>query len=239
MPGNWAFRLFAGMQKANTMIMDKIFNYVLLDLDGTITDPMLGITRCVEYALNHFGIQVDDLRELCGFIGPPLLDSFRKFYGFSEQQALEAITIYRERFSCIGLYENKVYPGIEAMLGALKQTGKKLMVATSKPEIFARQILEYFHLDHYFSFIGGATLDGLRSQKDEVIRYVLEENRIKEVQQVVMVGDRKFDIEGAHKAGLSAIGVLYGYGSRKELVEAKAEYIVENVVQLRQLLSGK
>ena len=219
--------------------MDIVFDCVLLDLDGTITDPMLGITRCVEYALNHFGIQVDDLRELCGFIGPPLLDSFREFYGFSEQQAWEAITIYKERFSTIGLYENKVYPGMEAMLGALQQHGKKLMIATSKPEIFARQILEYFHLDHYFSFIGGAALDGLRLQKDEVIRYVLEENGIKDVQRVVMVGDRKFDVEGAHRAGLSAIGVLYGYGSRKELVDAKAEYIVEDILQLRQLLLGR
>lgn len=216
--------------------MNKPYRYVLMDLDGTITDPMPGITRCVEYALNHFGIRVDSLEDLCCFIGPPLLDSFREYYGFSEEQAQEAILKYRERFATTGMYENVVYPGMEELLQKFHAAGKEVLVATSKPEMFARRILEHFRLADYFTFIGGATLDGTRSHKEEVIRYVLESCRISRPTGVVMVGDRKYDIEGAKVVGLESIGVLYGYGSREELEKAGATGIVGSVEELGNIL---
>lgn len=217
-------------------MMRGTYDYILMDLDGTITDPMVGITRCVQYALQHLGIYEEDLQKLCCFIGPPLADSFQEYYGFSEQQSQEAILKYRERFSTVGLYENVVYPGMEELLKHLKQMGKKLMVATSKPEIFARQILCHFRLEDYFVFIGGATLDGIRSRKEEVIKYVLETNRLQDFSSVVMVGDRQYDIQGARCFHLDSIGVLYGYGSQEELKAAGATYIVENIFQLKEIL---
>ena len=131
-------------------------DYLLFDLDGTLTDPKEGITKAVQYALKHYGIQVDDLDSLCPFIGPPLKDSFQKYYDFPEQQAKEAIQVYREYFSVTGWSQNKVFPGIPEMLGELKAAGKKLYLATSKPEVFAKQILEHFDLASYFEFVGGA-----------------------------------------------------------------------------------
>lgn len=216
--------------------MNKSYQYVLMDLDGTITDPMLGITRCVEYALNHFGIRVDRLEDLCCFIGPPLLDSFQEYYGFTEAEAQKAIEKYRERFATTGMYENVVYPGMLELLQKLHTAGKKILLATSKPEPFARQILEHFQLAGYFTFVGGATLDGVRSKKEDVIRYVLESSQISNSARVVMVGDRKYDIEGAKILGIDSIGVLYGYGSWEELKTAGATEIVESVSQLGDIL---
>ena len=138
----------------------KEYKYILLDLDGTITDPMIGITRCVEYALNHFGIQVNDLRELCPFIGPPLLDSFRDFYHFTDEQAKIATEKYRERFADTGIYENKLYDGMKDFLEEAIQQGHILMLATSKPTVFAKRILDYFDIARYFTFVAGSGLDG-------------------------------------------------------------------------------
>lgn len=216
------------------MNMKKEYDCILMDLDGTITDPGLGITRCVQFALNHWGIEVESLQDLYCFIGPPLQESFTEFYHFSKEQAEAAILKYRERFAAIGMYENEVYPGMEDLLQELNKTGKKVMVATSKPEIFARKILEHFRLDSYFSFIGGASLDGLRSRKEEVIEYVLKTNHISDLSRAVMVGDRKYDIEGAKYCGLASIGVTYGYGSSEELSEAGADTVVETVEELKQ-----
>ena len=216
--------------------MAKSYDYILMDLDGTITDPGLGITRCVRYALEHFGIKVGDLQELYGFIGPPLSDSFREFYGFTEEQTGEAIEKYRERFARTGMYENTVYPGMESMLEHLQAAGKKLLVATSKPEVFARQILEHFQLAGYFEFIGGATLDGARSRKEEVIRYVLETYGVRDLTRAVMVGDRKYDIIGGQLLGIDTIGVSYGYGSPEELKEAGANKVVASVEELESVL---
>ncbi|MEG0216468.1 MAG: HAD hydrolase-like protein, partial [Hungatella sp.] len=152
--------------------------YVLFDLDGTLTDPIIGITKSVQYALHAYGIEVEDLRELCPFIGPPLKDSFIEFYQFSETQASEAIQKYREYFAVTGLYENLEYPGIKEMLSHLRAAGKILLVATSKPELFARQILEHFQLDPYFEDIGGSNMDETRVKKADVIAYLLEKNHI-------------------------------------------------------------
>lgn len=214
----------------------KRYNYILMDLDGTITDPMVGITRCVEYALNHFGIQVADLRELCPFIGPPLLDSFRDFYHFTDEQAKEATEKYRERFADTGIYENQLYDGMKEFLEAATQQGHILMLATSKPTIFAKRILDYFEISRYFTFVAGSGLDGSFHTKGDVIRHVLESNDLEDLSSVVMIGDRKHDIIGAKENKLDSIGVLYGYGDREELTHAGADYIVKDIAGLRDLL---
>lgn len=216
--------------------MGNKYSYVLFDLDGTVTDPEEGITKSVQYALQHFHIEVQERRELYKFIGPPLKDSFIEFYGLTEQQACEALLKYRERFAVTGWRENVVYAGMERLLRRLQDEGKRVMLATSKPEVFAEQILVHFGLRDYFDFVGGATLDGERNHKVDVIRYVLETNGISNRTEVVMVGDRKFDIGGAKELGLATVGVLYGYGDREELAMAGADYLVESVGELEALL---
>lgn len=214
----------------------KQYKYLLFDLDGTITDSESGITRCVEYALNHFGIQVNDLRELSPFIGPPLMDSFKDFYNFTDEQATIAVAKYRERYAVKGILENELYPGIKELLAQARQNGKTVILATSKPEIFARRILDYFELNSYFSFVTGSGLDGSLHTKTDVINYILEENDITDRDSVVMIGDRKHDIIGAKNTGIDSIGVLYGFGDYKELSEAGADYIAEDIPALRRLL---
>lgn len=212
--------------------------YILFDLDGTLTDSQEGITKAVEYALNYFGIEVADRSELNVFIGPPLAESFMKYYGFSEEKALEGVKKYREYYNVKGKFENAVYEGIPAVLERLNDAGKILFVATSKPEFYARQIIEHFNLSGYFAGIYGATMDGSRVNKDEVIRYALQENGITDLHEVIMVGDREHDIIGAKKCGLEAIGVLFGFGSREELETNGAAAIAETAAQLGDLLCG-
>lgn len=216
--------------------MENKYSYVLFDLDGTVTDPEEGITKSVQYALQHFSIEVQERRELYKFIGPPLKDSFMEFYGFTEQQAGEALLKYRERFEVTGWRENVVYDGMEKLLRHLRRRGKRIMLATSKPEVFAEQILVYFGLRDYFDFVGGASLDGQRNYKADVIRYVLDANGISSREKAVMVGDRKFDILGAKEFGLETVGVLYGYGDREELTTAGADHLVGSVAELEVLL---
>lgn len=211
-------------------------SYILFDLDGTLTDPMVGITRSVQHALKTYGIEEPDLEKLIPFIGPPLKDSFMKYYDFPEEQAKEGITRYREYFTAKGIFENQVYDGIPQMLQNLKAAGKSLLVATSKPELFAKQILEHFDLDGYFDFIGGASMDEVRVKKGDVIAYVLESMGIGDVGQAVMVGDREHDVLGARENGMDCIGVLFGYGGRQELEHAGAERIVETVEELEKVL---
>ena len=217
----------------------KQYKYLLLDLDGTITDSETGITRCVEYALNHFGIQVDDLRELSPFIGPPLLDSFKDFYNITDGQAAIAVEKYRERYEKTGILENKLYPGIGEFLAEARQKDKIVILATSKPEIFAKRILDYFELSNYFSFVAGSGLDGSLHTKTDVIDYILQSNKITDLSSVVMIGDRKHDIIGAKNVGIDSIGVLYGFGDYNELSEAGADYLVEDIPALRKLLLKK
>ncbi len=210
--------------------------YILFDLDGTITDPKEGITKSVAYALSKFGIKVDSLNELCKFIGPPLKDSFIEYYNFNDDEAEKAIKYYREYFSDRGIYENQVYKGFEDILISLKENNKVLIVATSKPTIFAQKILEHFNLRKYFSFVSGSNLDGTRVKKSEVIQYALERNNIKDLSEVIMIGDRKHDVYGAKEIGIESIGVLYGYGDYEELYDNGANYIVNNVEELRKLI---
>lgn len=210
---------------------------ILFDLDGTLTDPMQGITKSVRYALRYFGIEPESLESLTPFIGPPLKGSFEKFYGFSEDKAELALAKYREYFSVTGIFENEVYRGIPSMLKTLKESGKRLYLATSKPLVFAERILKHFHLDVYFDYVGGSMLDGRRVEKKEVIEHVLQRRDIDPL-SAVMVGDRKFDIEGAHAVGLAAIGVLYGYGDRDELCAAGADALVSDVAELSAMLTA-
>ena len=206
-----------------------MYKYVLFDLDGTLTNPEIGITNSVMYALEKFGIKVENRKELHPFIGPPLSYSFQTYYGFSEEDSELAIKYYRERFSVKGLYENEVYVGVEKMLQDLKDSGKSLILATSKPEEFTLKILEHFDLLKYFDFVAGATMDGSRGEKADVIRYALEISGIKDKSMAIMVGDRKYDILGAKENGLNSVGVLFGFGDYEELTTAGADYIAESV----------
>lgn len=208
--------------------------HILFDLDGTLTDPMMGITKSVRYALNYYGIEVNDLNDLLPFIGPPLRDSFQEYYGFDEAKANEAVEKYREYYKNDGIFDNKVYRGMKECLQTLKDNGKKLYVATSKPEFFAKQIIDHFSLSEYFEYIGGSEFNS-REKKAEVIEYVLKTNQI-DNDDVIMVGDRKHDIIGAHENKIPCVGVLYGYGTEDELKQYQADYLVASVEELTELL---
>lgn len=205
-----------------------MYQNLLFDLDGTLTDPGVGITNSVVYALEKYGIKTDDRTQLYKFIGPPLQDSFEQFYGFSKEDAKTAVQYYREYYKETGIFENKLYDGMEHLLQSLCEAGKKLFVATSKPEAFAVQILEYFSVNQYFTYIAGSNMDGTRSKKEEVISYALKAGKIQDLSSAVMIGDREYDVTGAKKAGIASIGVLFGYGSRKELEAAGADALAES-----------
>lgn len=211
--------------------MRENYRYFFMDLDGTISDPKEGITRAVAYALNAYGIQVENLDTLEKFIGPPLVDSFQEFYGFDREKSLEAVEKYREYFKDKGIFENKLYPGMEHLLFAVRAQGGKLVLATSKPEVFAKRILAYFQIEEYFTFAAGSTLDTTRNKKADVIRYALDSLGI-EPEEAVMIGDRKHDVIGAKENGMECIGVLFGYGDREELETAGADKIVDTVEEL-------
>ena len=210
--------------------------YILFDLDGTVTEPFEGITNCVAYALKHFGIEVEDKSTLRPFIGPPLIESFQEFYGFSKEQAEEATKKYRELYNVEGIFQNELYKGMEELLAFLKEQGKTVVLATSKPDVFANRILSYFKIDQYFDFVAGSEINGGRNTKIAVIQYALDQTGITDVSQAVMVGDRKFDILGAQHFGMDSVGVFYGHGSREELEQAGATKIVETVSELKNLL---
>lgn len=209
---------------------------VLFDLDGTLTDPKQGITTAVSVALRHFGIEEEPDR-LTKFIGPPLAAAFREFYGLSEDDSLEAVRQFRVYFADRGWAENVPYPGMHETLARLRGAGLRLIVATSKPEVFAVRILEHFGMIGCFDLVCGAPLEDQKAaEKDRIIRTALERAGICDFSRTVMVGDRKHDIEGAHAVGLPAIGVLYGYGGREELEKSGADAIVGTVEELETLL---
>lgn len=199
----------------------------LFDLDGTLTESGPGITRSVAYSLRKFGISEPDQKKLDRFVGPPLIDSYMRYYGFSYDQAKQAVVYYREYYETKGLFENRVYDGVEDMLRALRDGGVQCVVATSKPEQFAVQVLKHFGLDGYFSGVAGASMDESRTDKGEVIAYALEKAGIERKEQTIMVGDREHDVLGAKRNGLPTVGVLYGYGSREELTSAGAVFLAE------------
>lgn len=216
-----------------------MYKYILFDLDGTLTDPGEGITNSVAYALEKFNIINTDRTELYPFIGPPLLDSFMNFYGFSREDGMKAVEYYRENFRSKGILENKLYPGIPEALQNLKKQGKKVILATSKPEEFAKRILDYFDLTKYFDFVAGATMDGSRGKKADVIAYALKEGGVEDPTEAIMVGDREFDILGAKENGLKAIGVTFGYGSPEELDGAGAAFIADSPEDIVRIIIDK
>ena len=211
---------------------------ILFDLDGTITDPKIGITKSFQYALQHFGIQVDNLDALEPVIGPPLKKSFSEFYHLSEDQIERAIEKYRERFSTVGLYENEIYDGMENSLKELSEAGYILEIASSKPTVFVEKICKHFKIKQYFTHIVGSFLDGRRGEKEEVVEEAIRLSKATP-DHIIMVGDRIYDVIGAHKKGIAVIGVSYGYGGRQELEEAGADVIVDTVAQLREELLGR
>lgn len=207
--------------------MKKSYDTFLFDLDGTIIDSSLGITNSVMYALKKYGIIETERTKLYKFIGPPLTESFQRFYGFDEAKSFEAVDCYREYYRDKGIYEIEVYDGIPETVKALKKAGKKVVVATSKPEYFAKQIIEHIGLAPYFDYVAGMEMDGGRNTKAEVIEYALDVCNVKDKSKVLMIGDREHDVFGAQKLGIECLGVLYGFGSREEFENAGAAYIVE------------
>ena len=193
------------------------YKYLLFDLDGTITDSFDSVANSFIYALSCYGVCVTDKSELRPVLGPPLKDSFMKLYGFDEEKAEEAVKKYRERYAVYNTIENKLYHGMDVILKKLRESGYKLILATSKPEEYAIKILKYFNIYDYFYDVCGASFDESRSEKDEVLKYLLSKNNIIDLKDVVMIGDRKYDMEAASTLGLDAIGVLYGYGDYDEL----------------------
>lgn len=214
-----------------------MYDYILFDLDGTLTDPEIGITNGVMYALEKFGIKVNDRKELHRFIGPPLVDAFMEYYSLSREDALQAVAYYREFFSVTGIYENRIYDGIREMLDTLKKSGKTLILATSKPQPFAEIVLNHFDLAKYFDCVVGATFDGTLNYKADVIAVALQRGAVDDISQAVMIGDRHQDIEGAKQNNIDSIGVLYGFGDRDELEEAGAEFIAETPEDILKIIT--
>lgn len=216
------------------------YQYLLFDLDGTITDPKVGITTCVQYALEHFGIHEPDNDKLEAFIGPPLQDSFEQFYHMDAETAKQAVAKYRERFQTVGLYENEIYDGMADLLKTLKEGGCRLAVASSKPTVFVKKILEHFDVVQYFDVVVGSELDGSRAKKEEVVQEALRQLDPKgqvSSGQMVMIGDRCFDVQGAKAHHLDSISVAYGYAAEGELQQAGATFVVDTVQQLKELLT--
>ena len=212
------------------------YKYCLFDLDGTLTDPAPGITASVAYALEKFGIEVSERAELNKIIGPPLVYSFKTYFGFTDDMAKQALLYYRERFSAGGLYENEIYPGIAELLKNIKAGGGKVILATSKPEEFAAMILEHFDILKHFEFVAGNTLDETRPEKRQVIEHIINNYPDISSENTVMVGDREYDVLAAKEFSLPSVGVLFGYGSLEELKTAGADMLAEDVPALGALL---
>lgn len=212
------------------------FEYILFDLDGTLTDPSEGIINSVIYALNKQGILETDREKLKSFIGPPLIDAYMEHYGFSREKALQTVGFYREYFSVKGLFENKIYEGIAPMLKRLYASGNRLVLATSKPQPFAEQILKHFGIFDYFYFVAGATMDETRSHKDEVLEYAIKECSVTDPARSVMIGDRKYDVLGGQKFGFKTVGLLYGFGSEEEIASCSPDFMAKTVDELTEIL---
>ena len=213
-----------------------MYQYILFDLDGTLTDSREGITKSVQYALDKLWIHEDDLTKLEQFIGPPLHEQFMAAYGLDDADAHMAVAAYRERFSVIGWKENILFEEVPQLLSDLKKAGRIVAIASSKPRIFVDKILEYFHVDQYFDVVSGASLDGVVSTKSQVVQQAIAELNILALSEVVLVGDRLHDVEGAHQNGVACIGVTFGFGGREELETAGADVIAESFGELKQLL---
>lgn len=214
--------------------MMKQYSHILFDLDGTLTDPQEGIINSIQYTLKRYGIEKAN-HELIHFIGPPLHISFQEIFG-TEKKAFEAVDVYREYFSTKGKFENLLYKGIPELLEHLNKNNKTIFVATSKPTIFAEQILHYFNIHHHFKTVIGSNLDGTRTEKKDIIQEIVNELSNVNIQDMVMIGDRKYDVIGAKHHGIDTISVTYGYGTLEELQNEKPTYIVDEVSALKKML---
>lgn len=198
-----------------------MYRAILFDLDGTLTQSGEGITKSVQYALEKLGKPEPDLKKLEVFVGPPLLQQFMKYAGLDEETAVKAVEYYRERYTDVGIFENRPYPGVEEMLEGLKRKGYILAVASSKPERFVHRILDHFQLTGYFQEIVGSEMNGGRTSKAEVIEEALSRLHMSGCRKdVIMVGDKEHDVLGAREAGISCVAVSYGYGTEEELKNA-------------------
>lgn len=210
-----------------------MYKAIMFDLDGTLTESGEGITKSVQYALEKIGRPEPDLEKLKVFVGPPLLDQFMKYADTDEETARQAVAFYRERYGVTGIYENSVYPGIPELLEELRRKGYLLAVASSKPENYVNQVLDYFHLSGYFDVIVGSEMNGNRTRKAQVIEETLERLKLSgHRNQVLMVGDKEHDVLGAREAGVSCVAVSYGYGTMEELKAAEPLKIVSSAEEL-------
>jgi len=214
--------------------MMRIADTILFDLDGTLTDPAEGILNSFVYALDKMGLEHEEKYHYTRVIGPPLVDSFRELFGLDKEGAHRGVMLYRDYFSAGGMFENRVYPGIPDLLQTARKAGYHLGVATSKPDRFSEAILRKFALWDYFDFLAASTMDEKRTSKEEVIAYAMEKYGVK-AENTRMVGDRKYDILGAHSLGMKTVGVTYGYGSEEELQKAGADDIAHSVEELLRL----
>jgi phosphoglycolate phosphatase len=211
---------------------------ILFDLDGTISNSKDGITKCVQYALQSFDIYEDNLNKLEAFIGPPLVDSFMKYYNFSETDAKEATTKYRQRYSEIGVHEAEIYPNVEKCLIKLKNENFFIGLASSKPENFCKTVLADFNIIQYFDDIAGATLGGKISSKKDVLEEVFLRNKNLRKEDSLLIGDTVYDVLGAKYAGISCIGVSYGFGNVEEMKKAGAIAVIDDILELIDLLKS-
>lgn len=216
--------------------MKKNYDTILFDLDGTLTDSSSGIINSIKYALDELGREYPDEATMQKFLGPPLIYSFKNFCGFDDELANRAVKLYRQRYDKYCDVENALYDGICDTLGRLCTAGKRLIVATSKPDVYAKRIISHFGLDKYFDAVCGATLDESRNNKIMVMKYALESCNITDLEHTLMVGDRKHDIEGAKNVGIDSMGVLYGYGDLAELQTAGADYIASTVSEIADII---
>lgn len=212
------------------------FKNIVFDLDGTLTDPKEGITKCIQYALSKMGIEVMDLESLVKYIGPPLIPCFMEDFSMNKEQARETLMFYRERFVPIGMFENKVYDGITELLAELKNRGKTIILATTKPTPQAVGVLEHFDLKKHFDVVQGSNLSETVVEKADVMSEAFKLLGEIDLEKTVMIGDRKYDVQGAMHHNVKCIGVTYGYGGEQELMEAGADYIVSSVEQLSAFL---
>lgn len=213
------------------------YDIILFDLDGTISNSKEGITNCVQYALSKFGIEELDLDALEHFIGPPLRDEFKRAYGFTADEAEKATAIYRERYEPVGIYEAYMYPGIAELLKFLKENGKIIGLATSKPQDMAEEVLKYFNILEYFDYVMGAERVGPRQSKTDVLLELFKEMGVSEDKSsIVLIGDTCFDVQGAVNVGIDCIGVGYGFGNGQDMLDAGAVLIAEDAKELINIL---
>ncbi len=212
----------------------KKYKSLLFDLDGTITDSSEGIINSIIYALEKMDVTITDKEILKKFVGPPLMDSYKKYFAFTQKEAELGLKLFREYFSEKGIFENRLFEGMEQLLHALYKNGYELVLATSKPDVYAKQILEYFDIKKYFSCISACPMDEANTTKLDVIKSALEMTSVKNKEEILMIGDTSFDIIGAKICGIDSIGVLYGTDTAEEL--KNATYLAKDIEELRKIL---